>query len=385
MTAPLPPPLVDLTHVAALVAHELDAAPAVAVGAALRDGDSFLFGLGVAGRLTRDPASPLATADTVFDLASLTKPVTALALARLERAGVLARAELLGDVLPSLAESRSGRAPLDLLCAHRAGLDGHRTLYSPLLEGARVDAAASLRVAADARRPDCEGEPPPDGFAPVYSDLGYLLVGAAIAARASDDLDAVLAREVLAPLRLRIGSARQLGAREPSVFSTIAPTEDVPWRGGVVRGAVHDENAWALGGEGTCGHAGLFGDVASVTRLGAAILDALGDRRPEWLGSRDLAPLLRARPDGSHRAGFDSKSGDAPSSGALFGPRTFGHLGFTGTSLWIDPDAGLAGVLLTNRVHPTRAHLAIRAARPAAYDAIHRAMHEARASRAPRP
>ena len=146
------------------------------------------------------------------------------------------------------------------------------------------------------------------------------------------------------------------------------------WRGGAVRGAVHDENAWALGGDAACGHAGLFGDARSVLDLGLAVLDALAGRLPSFLDPEDLAPLIRDRPGGSLLAGFDRRSGPTPLSGSRFGPRTFGHLGFTGTSLWIDPDAELVGVLLTNRVHPTRATDAIRRARPAVYDALADAM-----------
>jgi len=152
----------------------------------------------------------------------------------------------------------------------------------------------------------------------------------------------------------------------------------VPWRGGLVRGAVHDENAWAIVGDSAAGHAGLFSDALSVAQLGAAILDALAGRRPDWLGPNDIAPMIRPRPGGSLLAGFDSKSGETPSSGARFGARTFGHLGFTGTSLWIDPDSELAGVLLTNRVHPTRDHIAIRKARPAVYNALFEAMARGR-------
>jgi CubicO group peptidase (beta-lactamase class C family) len=154
----------------------------------------------------------------------------------------------------------------------------------------------------------------------------------------------------------------------------VAPTEVVAWRGGVVRGAVHDENAWALAGDATAGHAGLFGEARDVVALGVALLDVLADRRPAFLKPDDLGPLLRARPGGSLLAGFDRKSGPTPSAGTRFGPRTFGHLGFTGTSVWIDPDAELCGVLLTNRVHPTREHVAIRTARPAVYDALADAM-----------
>jgi CubicO group peptidase (beta-lactamase class C family) len=237
-----------------------------------------------------------------------------------------------------------------------------------------VDPDGALRTAADARRADCQGDPPAEGFAPVYSDLGYLLLGTAIAARGRDELDRVFEREVTDPLGLAITSARRFREIDPSFDARVAPTEIVPWRGGVIRGAVHDENAWALVGSASAGHAGLFGDALSVARLGVAILDALEGRSPSWLEPGDLEPLVRVRPGGSLLAGFDSKSGDSPSSGSRFGPRTFGHLGFTGTSLWMDPDAKLVGVLLTNRVHPTRAHLAIRRARPATYDAIAAAM-----------
>jgi CubicO group peptidase (beta-lactamase class C family) len=364
------------------------------VAAAIRRGGAFSYGAGAAGRLwgpaspppgqpSEPPEPPRCVATTAFDLASVTKPLTALTLARLERLGALRRDEPLGAVLPELAATRSGGVPLDLLASHRAGLDGHRPLYAPLLEGRRADLAASLVIAADARREECAGDPPPEGFPPVYSDLGYLLLGAALARRGGLDLDALVAREVTGPLGLApapgrvapaIASARALRRADPGFDDRVAPTEDVAFRGGVVRGAVHDENAWALAGDASAGHAGLFGDALAVAQLGAAILEALSGDRPDWLSPADLAPVLRERPGGSHRAGFDTRSGPAPSSGSRFGARTFGHLGFTGTSLWIDPDAQLAGVLLTNRVHPTRAADAIRRARPAAYDAIARAM-----------
>jgi CubicO group peptidase (beta-lactamase class C family) len=344
------------------------------VGAAARRDGAFVHGLGAAGRLWPDAGAPFATTRTVFDLASVTKPLTALALARLERAGRLHRDERLGDVLPQLARTRSARVPLDLLAAHRAGLDAHLPLYTPLCEGRAVTLEAAFVTAADARREGCEGDPPPEGFAPVYSDMGYLLLGAAIASRGGDDLDRVVAREVTGPLGLGIGSARALRTQEVGFDERVAPTEVVAWRGGVVRGAVHDENAWALVGDASAGHAGLFGEARDVVALGVALLDALAGRLPAFLGPDDLEPLLRDRPGGSLLAGFDRRSGAPPSSGARFGPRTFGHLGFTGTSLWIDPDAELVGVLLTNRVHPTREHIAIRAARPAVYDALADAM-----------
>ncbi len=360
----------DLADVAALAVNEHAASPCAVVATAVRRDGAFRAGAGAAGRLWFGDEAPAATVETPFDLASLTKPLTALALARLERLGKLSRRERLRDVLPELADTASGDVPLDLLASHRAGLDGHRPLYAPLVEGRSVDRREALRTAAEARRADATGTPPEEGFAPVYSDLGYLLLGEAIAVRAGAPLEVIVEREVVAPLGLRIGSADQLARRDAMFDALVAPTEDVAWRSGVVRGQVHDENAWALAGRASCGHAGLFGDAMSVLRLGVAILEAFAGERDDWLGPEDLEPLVRVRPGGSLRAGFDGRTGDAPSSGARFGTRTFGHLGFTGTSVWIDPDAERVGVLLTNRVHPTRAKDAIRRARPAVYDRL---------------
>ncbi|APR82317.1 Beta-lactamase class C and other penicillin binding protein [Minicystis rosea] len=368
----------DLTKIAAIAVDAHRAAPCAVVAAAVRTGGVVRRGLGAFGRLWPSDDAPAATVDTIFDLASVTKPVTALALARLARRGVLRRDEALADVVPELSATRSARVPMDLFAAHRAGLEAHLPLFAPLVDGGTVDPAAALRVAADARREGCDGDPPAGGFPPVYSDLGYMLLGASLAARGGDALDAVLAREVTEPLGLHIGSARQLRARAASAFDArVAPTEIVAFRGGMVRGAVHDENAWAIAGDAAAGHAGLFGDARSVLDLGLAVLDVLAGRRPSWLGPDDLAPLVQDRPGGSLLAGFDRRSGPTPLSGSRFGSRTFGHLGFTGTSLWIDPDAELVGVLLTNRVHPTRVGDAMRRARPAVYDALWDALRSA--------
>lgn len=385
----------DLREVAALVVDEHRAAPCAVVGAARRlESDAgadpsipggrprgWQFGWGAAGRPWSVPPEgekgkepPRATAQLVFDLASLTKPVVALTLARLERASVLHRGEPLAALLPELADTPSGSVSLDLLCAHRAGLEAHRPFFVAEPGARQPSKEQILREAAEARRPECTGGPPEEGFAPVYSDLSYILVGEALARRSGRPLDALVTEEVAHPLGLTLGSVRQLLRHEPLARRRFVPTEVIAWRGGVLRGVVHDENAWILEGEGTAGHAGLFGDVWSVVRLGTAILDAWTARKTEWLTADQIEPLVRARPGGSHAAGFDRRSSHRgegrPSSGTRFGPQTVGHLGFTGTSIWLDPASRLVGVLLTNRVHPSREHIAIRAARPAAYDAL---------------
>ena len=337
-------------------------APLAAAGCAIRK-----------GQWRREAGGAL---EVFFDLASVTKPMTAVAIAR---SGLDPRARL-GHVVSDALGTVSERTPLDLLLAHRAGLDAHRPLYAPLLRGEAVDVGAALREAASARRADAVGEPPVEGFSPLYSDLGYVLAGEALArATKSSDAGQAIADLVLTPLGLRrhAGTIREL--RSLGIAGPFAPTETVPWRGGVVQGAVHDENAWALTRDGGSGHAGIFATVDAVLTFGAAVLDAL-DERDELdervapfgeLGQKvDLSWLVKERPGGTLRAGFDGKSPEGSAAGQKTGARSFGHLGFTGTSLWIDPDAKVVTVLLTNRVCPTRDSAAIRIARPKAHDAL---------------
>jgi len=189
------------------------------------------------------------------------------------------------------------------------------------------------------------------------------LAGEALARAAGlRDAGEAIARFVLEPLGLgaRAGTIRELEQR--GVHGPFAPTETVAWRGGQIVGAVHDENAWALTGRGGSGHAGIFATVDAVLAFGRAALRAWDEPQFAW--------IVRERPGGSLRAGFDGKSPEGSSAGARMGPRSVGHLGFTGTSLWIDPDARVVVVLLTNRVCVARTHLAIRSARPWAHDAL---------------
>lgn len=311
--------------------------------------------------------------EAFFDLASLTKPLTAMSVARTP--GLAGRS--IGAVLPESAGSPSEAATVEILLAHRAGLEANLPIYRPLVDGRTVDLTEALSEAARARRPDAKGPIPPGGFAPLYSDLGYILVGEALARVHDDARDAgdVIAAKVISPLGLaeRLGSARSLEALGDRIRfgERVASTEVVDWRGGEVRGLVHDENAFALRGAGACGHAGMFGTVSAVLAFGTAALDAITRGKGPLAIEEDLEWLVRTRQGGTLRAGFDGKSeGGTSTAGTLCGPRTFGHLGFTGTSLWIDPDAEAVVVLLTNRVHPTRDNGAIRAARPVAHDAL---------------
>ena len=343
-------------------------APAACLGLGTRSSSGWKVSIGAAGRLDRGPSASV-TPETLFDLASVTKPIVATAFARLAARGAMDPGSELGAHLPEARGTPSERVPLELLLCHRAGLDAHRALFEPLFSGAPFERSRALRTACSARRPECSGAPSEAGFPPVYSDLGYLLLGESMSRSSGLALDELVLREVGEPLALAIGSARQWLAREVGFMARVAPTEIVVARGGPLRGVVHDENAWAIAGHGIAGHAGLFGSAEGVVRFGCAVLGALGGTEG-WLSAAELAPLVRARPGGTLRAGFDGVSASGSSAGTRQGPRAFGHLGFTGTSLWCDPDADLVSVILTNRVHPSRDHLAIRAARPPLQDAL---------------
>jgi CubicO group peptidase (beta-lactamase class C family) len=306
---------------------------------------------------------------TFFDLASLTKPMTAVAVARAK----IERTAELASLLPELAGTASAKVTIEHLLSHRAGLEAHVPLYRPVLRGDPFDTAAALREAANARRADAQGPIPVDGFTPLYSDLGFILAGEALArAVGARDAGEAIERLVVEPLGAgtQLGTARELEARGVDLMLLAAPTEDVDWRGGVVRARVHDENAWALAGDGGAGHAGMFGQARAVLAFGCAVFEGLVGQSGPLGVSGGLRWLMAPRPGGTLRAGFDGKAPEGSSAGTVAGPRTFGHLGFTGTSLWIDPDAAAVTVLLTNRVHPTRENTAIRAARPRAHDAL---------------
>jgi CubicO group peptidase (beta-lactamase class C family) len=352
-----------LLSIAEIVVRER-AAPAAAVAVAVHSGSGFRWASAAAGTAVGATPTPL------FDLASVTKPFVAVTAARLARAGVLSLETPLGRFLPELSDTPSAALPLIYFLAHRAGLEAHRSLFAPLVARRPFELAKALREAASARRQDAHGNLPPAGFPPLYSDLGYVLAGAALERASGCALDALVERELTAPLGLEACSARLWHARDPRFYARVQPTETVAFRGGVVRGVVHDENAWAVAGHGLAGQAGLFGSAEAVVRFGAFVLDAAAGRAEHWLTPSEIAPLITPRPGGSLRAGFDGKSGEASAAGALTSPATFGHLGFTGTSLWCDPAADRVTVLLSNRVCPTRESLGIRGVRPRVHDAL---------------
>jgi CubicO group peptidase (beta-lactamase class C family) len=213
----------------------------------------------------------------------------------------------------------------------------------------------------------------PPGSQSVYSDLGVILLGEILERAAGRPLEDFVRERVFEPL----GMHDTLFRPPASLAARIAPTEFDPWRGRMVRGEVHDENAFALGG--AAPHAGLFGTAGDLSRFAQMLLSGgvLDDRR---IVSRETVELFtrRAGIPGSDRAlGWDTRSAEGSSAGTFFSSRSFGHTGFTGTSIWIDPERNLFVILLTNRVYPTRENNLIRQARPAVADAVVRAIDPA--------
>ena len=316
-----------------------------------------------------EPGGEPVKADTPYDLASLTKPVVSMAGLRLSQRGVVDLHVPIARWLPSIAGSAGGDATLAELLCHRAGLSAWGQLYEEcrFVFGSDAMKACMLHEASQRRAEEVpEGSRPPA----IYSDLGYLLAGEALASAADCELSDLVEREVTGPLGLagEIYYAASLPSRvRAQLVARVAPTEFDPWRGRLLRGEVHDENCAAFGG--VAGHAGLFGTSRAVLELGLCVLDVLAGRS-DWIDGRLLAWALSPRPGGSHVVGWDTKSEEGSSAGGRFSRRSFGHLGFTGTSIWCDPARELCAVLLCNRVHPSRDNAAIRQFRPAFHDAV---------------
>lgn len=299
---------------------------------------------------------------TVYDLASLTKPLVSVAALRLVQRGRLDLSQPVSHVLGELEDTLGGESTLAELLSHRAGLAAWAPLYAEIPGETGADARKLAMLRAAATRAD----PEPRAGKCVYSDLGYMLVGELLARAAGSSLDVLVEREVTAPLGLAsqlfyvASPGRELASLE------VAPTELCKLRGRVLRAEVHDENAHALGG--IAGHAGMFGTADAVLSFGLSVLEAL-EGRSTFLDQALLRWALSARGEG-YRVGWDAKSAEGSSAGELFSAQSFGHLGYTGTSIWCDPLRRLCAVLLTNRVHPTRENVRIRAFRPRFHDRV---------------
>lgn len=300
---------------------------------------------------------------TPYDIASLTKVVvTTTALMQLYEAEALALDDPVATYLPGFARAGKDEITLRQLLTHTSGLPAHRPYFA---QGIRT---LEAMVEAIAQEPLVHAP----GTAHRYSDLGFITLGAVIEAVTGQSLDAYAEAEIFQPLGMHDTTYR--GRGEPD--TTIAPTEhDLAFRQRLLQGEVHDENAWALGG--VAGHAGVFSTARDLARFGYMLVNGGRIQGTSFLQPETLATFTSAvAPDEHSRAlGWDTRSADGYSSaGQHFGPRSFGHTGFTGTSLWVDPDEALFVLLLSNRVHPTREGRGHIAVRPTLADLVHTAI-----------
>ena len=306
----------------------------------------------VRGAQTYAPDAPAVAADTVYDLASLTKVLATTALMAGEvNSGRMRLNDRVRHWIPSWTGDERQPVTMQDLLEHCSGLPAHR----PYWERRRGRASFEMAIGEEplAYHPRTQS---------IYSDPGFMLLGFAIEHAAGALLDQLFDK----------WRARELGAGVEIAFcpprswtERIAPTEDTA-DGEQRRGVVHDENCAAL--DGVAGHAGLFGTAAAV-----------GACTRWWMTSPALATFVRksATPGSSRALGWDTML-PTSSCGSRLSPRAIGHTGFTGTSLWIDPEQDLYVAFLSNRVHPTRTGEGIHEARRALHDAV---VHDLASSR----
>ncbi|HEX4952405.1 MAG TPA: glycoside hydrolase family 3 N-terminal domain-containing protein [Thermoanaerobaculia bacterium] len=321
-----------------------------------------LVHLAAFGRQTYEPEAPAVTPDTIYDLASLTKVIATTTMAMmLVDEGRLSLDKRVVDFLPRFrGPGKEGIRVRDLL-THSSGLPGHAPLY---LQASGREAILALIESVDLAYPL--------GSRSEYSDVGFVLLGEILERVAGRSLEGFVRERVLEPLGMR----DTLYCPGPDLLPRIAPTEVDAWRGRLIHGEVHDENAFALGG--VAAHAGLFGTAGDVARFAQMMLwNGVFDHR-RLVSPATVAAFTRRSevPSSSRALGWDTRSATGSSAGSLFSDRAYGHTGFTGTSLWIDPERELFLILLTNRVHPNRENLAIRQVRPALADAVVRGLED---------
>jgi CubicO group peptidase (beta-lactamase class C family) len=312
------------------------------------------------GHQTYDPNSPAVTADTIYDAASLTKPVVTSTLVAMQ-----AEAGHIGLDLPVaryIPEWNDGPNPdwrktvtVRNLLTHTSGLPAHKNYFLTLHSKRQF-------IAAICKEP-LEYAP---GSKTIYSDLGFILLGEILERATGKTVDQLAQEEIFAPLQMAHTSFNP----PKNLLARISPTEnDATFRKRLLQGEVHDENAFAMGG--VAGHAGMFTTASDLAAFCQMMLNG-GIYRYHRMLNRATISMFTAPQSVAGNArtfGWMSPTPNS-SSGKYFSPRSYGHLGYTGTSIWIDPDRKLFVILLTNRVNPTRENDKIAGVRPAVHDAV---------------
>jgi beta-glucosidase-like glycosyl hydrolase/CubicO group peptidase (beta-lactamase class C family) len=316
------------------------------------------------GRQTYDPSSAAIDWSTLYDLASLTKVVaTTPSMMKLFDQGLVGLDDSVSEYLGAFKAGLKRQITIRELLLHRSGFPPFRKLWETATTPSEaLDSALATPLVA------------PPGDTTIYSDIGMITTGQVIQSVSGMRLDAFADAEIFGPL----GMKRTMFNPPSTLKSSVAPTEyDSVWRKTQIQGTVHDENAWLLGG--VSGHAGLFSCADDLARYASMML-SMGRFKQRTIFSRSTyRDFVGTKADDQSRwLGWDMKSAKGSSAGTLLSSSSFGHTGFTGTSIWIDPERMLAVIFLTNRVYPTRANTKLIHFRPVLHDAVARTVDEIR-------
>jgi serine-type D-Ala-D-Ala carboxypeptidase len=323
--------------------------------------DSKLVALRALGHFTYEPASPEVNPETIFDLASVSKVVGTTTMAMLlYESGHLDLDVPVAGIIPQFAkgDARRQEVTVRMLLAHASGLPAYVRLFREARTPEELlQAALAVPLACD---PDTRAE---------YSDIGFIILGAALERIADQPLDSFCERMAFGPLGMRHTTYNP----PAELRSLIPPTQDDrEFRQRVIQGEVQDENASVM--QGVAGHAGIFSNAADLAKFTHCML-----RGGQPILRPDTVDLFIRRYGQSSRGlGWDSPSPPSQ-SGRYFSSRSFGHLGYTGASLWIDPERRLAVVLLTNRTWPNTESQLIKQMRPQFHDAVVEALEARKA------
>jgi CubicO group peptidase (beta-lactamase class C family) len=330
--------------------------PAVSVAVTLR---GQLVALKALGQFTYEPDSPHVSPASVFDLASVTKAVATTSMAMiLYQRGLLDLEAPVSVIVPEFnasgvsgQDAARGEVTMHMLLAHSSGLPAYEKLF--LKAQTKADLIKAAFTTPLTAAPGARAE---------YSDIGFIILGIALERIADETLDRFCQRELFGPL----GMAHTAYKPPAEWRNSIPPTaDDVTFRHRIVQGEVQDENASVLGG--VAGHAGLFSNAEDLSTFAHILLQGGGPVRPETLA---IFTRREASPAGTSRAlGWDTPSSPSQ-SGKYLSANSFGHLGYTGTSLWIDSQRQLSITLLTNRTWPHCDNHAIKQVRPQFHDTV---------------